>query len=69
MVRVRPHLVRGDAFAIDGGKPASAAADVEPGRRRVTLLKEGAEVETRWLDVPPAGCTLVDAPALACEKP
>ena len=31
--------------------------------------KAGAEVETRWLDVPPAGCTLVDAPALACEKP
>jgi len=68
-VRVQPRLSRGDAFAVDGSKPASAAADVEPGRRRVTLYKAGAEVETRWLDVPPAGCTLVDAPSLACEKP
>lgn len=69
MVRVRPRLSRGDAFSVDGGKPASGAADVEPGRRRVTLYKAGAEVETRWLDVPPAGCTLVDAPQLACDKP
>ena len=69
MVYVQPRLVRGDAFAVDGGKPAAAAAVVEPGRRRVTLYKAGAEIETRWLDVPPAGCTLVDTPRLACEKP
>jgi serine/threonine-protein kinase len=68
-VRLQPRLSRGDAFAIDGGKPASAPTEVEPGRRRVTLYKAGAELETRWLDVPPAGCTLVDAPSLACEKP
>jgi hypothetical protein len=69
MVRVQPRLSRGDAFAVDGGKPASGAADVEPGRRRVTLYKAGAALDTRWIDVPPAGCTLVDAPQLACEKP
>jgi hypothetical protein len=69
MVRMQPRLTRGDAFAVDGGKSASVAIDVEPGRRRVTLLKSGSAVETRWLDVPPAGCTLLDAPQLACEKP
>ena len=52
MVRVQPRLSRGDAFAIDGGKASPGAADVEPGRRRVTVYKAGAEVETRWLDVP-----------------
>jgi hypothetical protein len=69
MVRVQPRLTRGDAFAVDGGKPASGVADVEPGRRRVTLYKAGAALDTRWIDVPPAGCTLVDAPQLTCEKP
>ena len=39
MVRVQPRLTRGDAFAVDGAKPASAAAEVEPGRRRVTLYE------------------------------
>ncbi|MCU1276830.1 MAG: serine/threonine protein kinase, partial [bacterium] len=68
-VRVQPRLARGDAFAIDGGKAASATAQVEPGRRRATLYKSGAEIETRWIDVPLGGCTLVDAPRLACEKP
>ncbi|HXU68450.1 MAG TPA: serine/threonine-protein kinase [Polyangia bacterium] len=68
-VRVRPRLTRGDAFAVDDGKPASAATDVEPGRRRVTLYRAGAEVEAAWIDVPPAGCTLVDAPRLGCDKP
>ena len=69
MVRVHPRLTRGDAFAFDGAKPASSTAEVEPGRRRVTLYQSGAEVETRWIDVPPVGCALVDAPRLACEKP
>ena len=69
MVRMQPRLTRGDAFAVDGGKSASVASDVEPGRRRITVYKAGVAIETRWLDVPPAGCTLVDAPQLACEKP
>jgi eukaryotic-like serine/threonine-protein kinase len=68
-VRVQPRLTRGDAFAVDGAKPSSSTAEVEPGRRRVTLYKAGAEVETRWIDVPPGGCTLLDAPRLTCEKP
>jgi hypothetical protein len=69
MVRVQPRLTRGDAFAVDGAAAASTARDVEPGRRRVTLYKSAAEIETRWIDVPPGGCTLVDAPRLSCEKP
>ena len=68
-VHVQPHLVRGDAIAVDGTPASSAAAQVEPGRHRVTLYKAGAEVETRWIDVPPRGCTLVDAPQLSCEIP
>src|SRR5262249_12789934 len=68
MVRVQPRLSRGDALAIDSQKPSPAPTAVEPGRRRVTLYRAGAEVETRWIDVPPAGCILVDAPRLACEK-
>ena len=68
-VRLQPRLRRGDAFAVDGGAPSLAALEVEPGRRRVTLYQAGAELETRWLDVPPAGCILVDAPRLACERP
>jgi eukaryotic-like serine/threonine-protein kinase len=69
MVRLQPRLARGDAFAVDGGKTASAATDVESGRRRVTLYRAGAEIDARWIDVPPGGCILVDAPLLACEKP
>jgi hypothetical protein len=42
---------------------------VEPGRRRVTLYRAGAEIEAAWIDVPPGGCTLVDAPRLGCDKP
>jgi hypothetical protein len=69
MVRLQPHLTRGDAIAVDTGKPANAPVEIEPGRHRVTLYQSGAEVETRWIDVPPGGCKLVDAPRLACEKP
>jgi hypothetical protein len=69
LVRVAPRLTRGDAVAVDGGKPSSSPPEIEPGRRRVTLYQAGAEIETRWIDVPPGGCTLVDAPRLACEKP
>ncbi|MGZ3439147.1 MAG: protein kinase domain-containing protein, partial [Polyangia bacterium] len=69
MVRIQPRLTRGDALALDGGPPSSSPPQVEPGRRRVTLYKAGAEVETRWIDVPPTGCALVDAPRLSCEKP
>jgi hypothetical protein len=69
MVRVRPRLSRGDAFALDDAKPAAAATDAEPGRRRVTLYRAGAALESAWIDVPPGGCTLVDAPRLGCDKP
>ena len=69
LVRLQPRLSRGDAFAVDGGAPGGAPVEVEPGRRRVTLFKAGAAVDTRYVDVAPAGCILVDAPRLACEKP
>jgi hypothetical protein len=65
MVKVQLRLTRGDRVSVDG----AAVGEVEPGRRRVTLYKGGAEVETRYVDVPPTGCILVDVPRLACEKP
>jgi hypothetical protein len=68
-VRVTPQLARGDALSIDGDAPSAAARQVEPGRRRVTLYVAGKELETRYLDVPPAGCRVVDKPELACQKP
>ncbi|MDB4966630.1 MAG: hypothetical protein JWN44_2319 [Myxococcales bacterium] len=69
LVRVQPRLARGDAVAVDDSNPANAATEVAPGRRRVRLFKAGAEIDSRWIDVPPGGCILVDAPRLACEKP
>jgi hypothetical protein len=67
--RITPRLDRGDAFSLDDGAPASAARDATPGRHRVTLFAAGKTVETRWVDVRPEGCRLVDTPALTCEKP
>jgi hypothetical protein len=67
--RVAAHLTRADAFSVDGDPPAATPRDVEPGRRRITLYLQDSPLETGYVDVPPGGCRLVDAPALACEKP
>jgi hypothetical protein len=68
-VRVTPALRRADAFAVDDDAPSAGARDVEPGRRRITFYAGGQPLATRYVDVPPEGCRLVDAPAAACEKP
>jgi serine/threonine-protein kinase len=68
-VRVTAVLRRGDALTVDGDAPGAGPRQVVPGRRRVTLLSAGKELETRYVDVPPAGCRLVDMPELRCEKP
>jgi hypothetical protein len=68
-VRVVPALSHADAFAVDDGAPTAGAREVEPGRRRITFYAAGHAVATRYVDVPPEGCRLVDAPAAACAKP
>jgi hypothetical protein len=68
-VRVTAQLSRGDALSIDGDPPGAGPRQVAPGRRRVTLFAAGSEVETRYVDVPPAGCRIVDKPELHCDKP
>jgi hypothetical protein len=68
-VRVTAQLTRGDALSVDGDAPAAAPRQVAPGRRRVTLFSAGKELETRYIDVPPDGCRIVDKPEVKCEKP
>jgi hypothetical protein len=68
-VHVTPALAHADSFAVDDGAPATGARDVEPGRRRVTFYRSGQTLGTRYLDVPPEGCRLVDEPQPACERP
>jgi eukaryotic-like serine/threonine-protein kinase len=68
-VRVTPQLQRGDAVTVDDDAPSAASRELAPGRHRVTLTAAGAPLDTRWIDVPPGGCRLVDKPELACEKP
>jgi hypothetical protein len=68
-VRVTASLGRGDALSLDGDAPAAGPRQVAPGRRRVTLLSGGQEIETRYIDVPLTGCRIVDKPELRCEKP
>jgi hypothetical protein len=68
-VRVTAELARGDALSVDGDPPGAGARQVAPGRRRVTLFSAGSEIETRYIDVPPTGCRVVDKPELRCEKP
>jgi hypothetical protein len=55
-------------FAIDDDPP-SEAREATPGRHRITLYRKGQIVDTRWVDVRPEGCRVVDTPQLACEKP
>jgi serine/threonine-protein kinase len=68
-VRITPALVHADAFAVDDGPVAAGARDVAPGRRRITFYAGGKPAATRYLDVPPEGCRLVDSPAATCDKP
>ena len=65
---VAPHLVRGDAVSLDE-QPVRGAAHVAAGRHRVSLQRDGAVIDTRWLDVPTSGCALFDQPELRCERP
>jgi hypothetical protein len=64
-----PHLRRGDAVAIDDRSATAEAATVAPGRRKITLFRDGAAIESRWIDVPAGTCWLVDMPELRCETP
>jgi hypothetical protein len=66
---ITARLTRGDAFAVGSDAAAAGARTVEPGRRRVTLYARGRELETRYLDIRPEGCVLVDQPELACQRP
>jgi hypothetical protein len=68
-VRVTPSFTHADAFAVDDGRVAADVHEVEPGRRRITFYVAGKAIATRYIDVPPEGCRLVDVPAAACEKP
>jgi serine/threonine-protein kinase len=64
-----PVLTRGDSIVLDADAASPAARHAVPGRHRVTLLRAGATLEARWIDLPPGGCRLVDSPALSCEGP
>jgi serine/threonine-protein kinase len=66
---VTAQLKRGDAFSLDDGAPGAGTRDATPGRHRVTVYAKGRELDSRYLDVRPEGCRLVDSPELACQKP
>ncbi len=67
--KLQPALTRGDAIRVDDDSPSRAARSLVLGRHRVTLLREGKELEARWLDIPERGCRLLDAPELRCDGP
>jgi hypothetical protein len=65
--RVFTHLAA--EFAIDDGKPSSDPKEAQPGRHKITLYRSGKIADTRWVDIRPEGCRVVDTPELKCEKP
>ena len=66
---LRPKLTRGDTVRVDDDDIGPGGHTASVGRHRVTLLKDGAIIDTRWVDLPPTGCRLLDAPELHCEHP
>jgi hypothetical protein len=69
MALLTPHLVRGDAIRVDGDAASAAPRRLASGRRKISLEKAGQIVDTRWVDLPPSGCKLLDDPELHCENP